>query len=635
MLSVMREQATSWFIKIILGAIVVVFALWGVGNYGAQQLSKVAAVNGEIITMEQYRNAYNNLVEQYRQMYGDRLDNKTLDMLQLDRQALDGLIEQELIIQQAHKLDFRVADEELASAIGEIGAFQRSGRFDPNLYRRVLSSNRLTPESFEMLQRQSMLTQKLRSFIQGSVKVSDHEARQYFDWKNAEVKIDYVRFDPADFPYEPTEAEATAYFESHRDDYKIEPKAKATYIHFDPQAYEDEVTVSDEEIAAYYDAHPDEFKTEAAVTARHILIKAESDDPPEAVQKKKEHALEIMEKAKAGEDFAELAKTYSEGPSAAKGGELGEFKKGDMVKPFSDKAFSMEPGEISEPVPTRFGWHVIKVEAVHPESVRTLEAATDDIRKKLAGERAETLAYDAAEAVYDATFDGDDLVKIAEARNLTAHETDWFTKSGPGEGIKNRSRFAAAAFDLQLMAISDIKDFGDGYYLIQTTEKAPEKQAPFDDVAEEVRADLVARKQSELAAEAAEAFLGRASEGDADMTAAAEAEEGIAVTTTDFFKREGSIPGIGYEPEIAAGAFGLSQKTPYPETPIKGKQGLYVIRFNARKTPDAAAFQKEKASVKQQLLQQKKSKAFNTWLSEVRARSEIEQFLDLESQQAG
>lgn len=635
MLNVMREHATSWFIKIILGAISIVFVLWGVGNYGAQQLSKAASVNGEIITMEQYRNAYNNLLERYRQMYGERLDPKTLDMLQLDRQALNGLIDQELIVQQAHKLDFRVTDEELASAIAGIDAFQRGGQFDPRLYRRVLNANRLSPETFEVDQRQSMLIQKLRSFIQGTIKVSDDEARQYFEWKNAEVKIDYVRFDPASFSYEPTEEEVTAYFESHRNNYMIEPKAKATFIHFAPKDYEDQTTVSDEEIAAYYETHPDEFKNEATVKARHILIKTEPDDPPEAVQEKKERAMEIMEKARAGEDFAELAKEFSEGPSAAKGGDLGEFRKGDMVKPFSDKAFSMEPGEISEPVLTRFGWHIIKVEAVHPESVRTLEEATDDIRKKLAGQRAKTLAYDAAEAVYDATFDGDDLAKIAEARGLTAHETDWFTKRGPDKGVKNRSQFASTAFELQDMAISDIKDFGDGYYLLQTTGKTPEKQAPFEDVAEKVRADLVKEKQSELAGQAAETFLKDVAENGTDLAAAAGAEENLEMETTEFFKREGSIPGIGYEREIAASAFGLSQKDPYPEKPIKGRQGVYVIRFNERKTPDAAVFEKEKQSVKQQLVQQKKSRAFNTWLSEVRSKSEIKQFIDLGSRQTG
>ncbi len=635
MLSVMREKATSWVIKIILGAIVVVFALWGVGNYGAQQLSKVAEVNGEIITMEEYRNAYNNLLDRYRQMYGDRLDSETLDMLQLDRQALDGLIEQQLILQQARQLDFRVSDEELADAIASIGAFQRNGRFDAGLYRRVLGSNRLNPETFETLQRRSMLTQKLRAFIQGAVKVSDHEARQYYNWKNTEVRIDYVRFNPADFPYTPSEEEVAAYFEANQDTYKTEPKARAAYLYFDPQDYEDEVTVPEGEIAAYYESHPEEFKTPATVKARHILIKTEPDDPPEAVEKKKERAAEIMEKAKAGEDFAELAKAYSEGPSAANGGDLGAFKKGDMVKPFSDRAFSMAPGEISEPVLTRFGWHIIKVEEKTPESIQTLEEATETIRNQLKAERADVLAYDAAESVYDATFDGDDLAMVAEARNIPLHRTDWFTRRGPDKEIEKKSQFAATVFDLEIMAISDIKDFGDGYYLVQTTDKAPEALAPFEEVADRVRSDLVAEKQAEMASEAATSFLRQITDEETAMAEAAEAREKVSVETTDFFKRDGAIPGIGREQAIARSAFELSSETPYPEAPLKGRQGSYVIRFKERKIPDEAAFEEEKRSVKQQLLRQKQFKAFNTWLSEVRSRSEIEQFIDLESPQRG
>lgn len=627
----MREQATSWFIKIMLGAIVVVFALWGVGNYGNQQLIKAAEVNGEVVTMEEYRTTYNNLMERYRQMYGERFNAQTIEMLNLEQQALDQLIDQELILQEARRLDFRVTDKELADAIAEFGAFQQNGRFNQRLYQRVLVSNRLTPEGFETLQRRSMLTQKVQAFIQSSVKVSDHELRQYFNWKNSEVKIDYVLFDPAKFSYEPSEEEVTAYFEANRDKYTIEPKAKAVYFYFNPDDYEKDVTVAEEEIAAYYKSHPDEFKIPATVKARHILIKTESDDPPEAVQEKKKKALEIMEKAKAGEDFAELAKEHSEGPSASKGGDLGEFKEGDMVKPFSDKAFSMEPGEISEPVLTRFGWHIIKVEDKKTESTKSLEEATDEIQKKLAGERAKTLAYDAAEDVYDATFDGDDLNLIAEARNLTAHTTDWFTRRGPDKGIKQRSQFASAAFDLDIMAISDIKDLGDGYYILQTIEKSPEKQAPFEDVAEEVKADLVKEKQSELAMKAAETFLKQMAEDGAEMAAAVEDQDDLSVETTDFFKRSGSIPGIGYERAIAEAAFGLSKDKLFPEKPLKGRQGVYVIRFAERKTPDEDAFEKEKTSLKKQLVRQKQSRTFAAWLSEARSKSEIKQFIDLES----
>jgi peptidyl-prolyl cis-trans isomerase D len=295
----------------------------------------------------------------------------------------------------------------------------------------------------------------------------------------------------------------------------------------------------------------------------------------------------------------------------------------------------MEPGEISQPVLTRFGWHIIKVEEKTPESVRTLEEATESIRDQLKAEEADILAYDAAESIYDATFDGDDLTLVAEARNLPLHRTDWFTRQGPDKEIEKKSEFAATVFDLEIMAISDIKDFGDGYYLVQTTDKAPEARAPFEEVAGRVRADLVAERQAEMASEAARDFLVQVTEEGKDLAEAAERLEEVTVETTDFFKRDGAIPGLGGEREIAQAAFDLSSDTPFPEAPVKGRQGVYVIRFTERKIPDEAAFEKEKKSIKQQLLRQKQFRAFNTWLSEVRARSEIEQFIDMESPRRG
>jgi peptidyl-prolyl cis-trans isomerase D len=171
-----------------------------------------------------------------------------------------------------------------------------------------------------------------------------------------------VVFEPGRYQdIEVTDEEVQEYFDANQNNYKTELKLKAQYIYFNPQDFAGGVTVAVEDVKDYFDSHPDEFIVPKTVKARHILFKLEKDSSPEVVEEKRKKAEEVLALAKGGEDFGELAKTYSEGPSKDRGGDLGTFKKETMVKPFADQAFSMKAGEISDPVRTQFGWHIIKV----------------------------------------------------------------------------------------------------------------------------------------------------------------------------------------------------------------------------------------------------------------------------------
>ncbi|WP_373497939.1 SurA N-terminal domain-containing protein [Desulfococcus sp.] len=622
MLKLMREKAGSWFIKAILGAIVIVFIFWGVGNFRSERMNKVAVVNGTPITVEAYQQSYNSLIERYRSQFGDQLNEDMIQMFGLKKQALDQLINQALMLQEAEKLNLRITDDELAASIQAIPAFQNEGVFDKRIYTRVLSMNRLSPEEFENGQRESILVEKLRQLVMGSVKVSDQEARDYYLWENASVNVEFVMFAPDKYPdMAVTDDEVQKYFDANQNNYKTELKLKARYIYFNPQEFTAGVTVGDEAVKDYFDTHPDEFKVPKTVKARHILFKLENNSSPEVVEEKRKKAEEVLALAKAGQDFAELARTYSEGPSKDLGGDLGTFKKETMVEPFADKAFSMNAGEISEPVRTQFGWHIIKVEAVNEASEKTLDEVREEIRKNMTTEKAKTLAYDKAESIFDAAFEGDDLKKVAEGHDVKVGETGFFTLNQGPEGVNNPVRFAGAASGLADMQIGDIQDFSDGYYLIQVVAREPEVVAQFSDVKDKVRTDLIRVKRSEKAVVDAKAFLG-ALKGGASMKEAG-AKMNLSPKETGFFKRADAIPEIGKAPDIASAAFELSKNSPLPEAPITGPNGTYVIRFAERKSPEASAFEPEKAAVKERLLTQKQRGAFGDWLAQVKEKSDI------------
>jgi peptidyl-prolyl cis-trans isomerase D len=543
--------------------------------------------------------------------------------LGLRKQALKQLVEKKLMLMEAKSLNFRVTDEELEAAIISIEAFQTDGVFNSRRYNSILNSNRLTPEGFEVEQKEAMLTEKLRSFITENVKVSDQEAMEYFKYQDAAVDIDFVLFTTKRYKnIKPTDDEIKAYFEKHKETYKTKVRLKVRYLHFNPDSFKSDVKIDNDEMLDYYETNRNEFYTPKTVEASHILIKTAKDADAQTVEKTKKRALEIMEMARKGKDFADLAKKYSEGPSGLKGGSLGAFKREAMVKPFS--AFSMKSGEISEPVRTSFGWHIIKVDKINEESTIAFDKAKQQIRGKLLIQKAGNLAYDKADEVYEASSEGDDLGKIADLENFTINTTEFFTEKEPVKGVKDGFKFTAAAFNLGLMEISDIQDLGDGYYIIQVIEKIDEKIPDLKDVKEEVKVDLAEEKQDEKAKADAKAFLAALKVGGTIGSLEEEsAKSGLKADTTGFFKRNGSIKNIGFENEIVKAAFLLSKKNNLPDDVIKGKKGYYVIRFKDRKQPPATEFAGKKKSIVERLLQQKQYQTFNAWVAQLESKSEI------------
>lgn len=624
MLDLMRKKAGTWVVKFILGAIIIVFSFWGVGSYRAQRGNRVAVVNGQSVTLDEYRSVYDRLLNQFRQRFGEDVNQDLIKALKLERQALDQVIAQKLLHEEAVRMDFRITDDELARTIRAQPFFRTAGSFDPNRYKSVLSANRMTPETYEETQREAMLQDKLRAFVVNGVKVSDLEARKWYDWSQASLRIDYVLVDPAAMgdSLTPKEADLRKFYQENRSDYETPPQVRARFVRFLPAEFKSQAVITPEEIADYYDTHGNEFKIKETVDARHILVRLEEEASESEVAIAQKKAEEIYRKAVAGEDFATLARTYSDGPSRENGGRLGAFSRGSMVKAFEEKAFSMNVGDISKPLRTRFGLHVIKVEKKTPATEMTLAEATAQIRETLAEERAKTLAYDAADAFYEASFDGDDLGELAAAREMRAEETTFFAKAeGPAQ-VTDKARFAEVAFSLPVNEISDVQEMSDGYFIIQLLERRPASLPAFEVVSDLVQKDWLAKQKDAKARAEAGKILEVLEKGDKALAAIAE-QMGLMSATTDFFQRHGAIPGIGYEPALSAEAFRLTPEKPWGKEVIKGGKGYFVIELKDRKKPDEDGFEKAREQIVQQLLMQKQNQVYSDLVADLRQRAEV------------
>ncbi|MBS3758197.1 MAG: SurA N-terminal domain-containing protein [Desulfobacterales bacterium] len=625
MLSEMRKSAGSWMIKILLGIIVLAFVFMGAGSFNAGRTTKAASVNGEPISIKEYQDTHRRIIDRLRQQFGERLNNDMLENFNVKQQAIDQVIKEELLRQTAEKYNLQVAPAELAETITSIPAFQKNGRFNQRQYKMVLNQNRLSPESFEALQRESMLIEKLRSIVTSGIQVSPAEAREWYDWKNTEIKIDYAVFEPEDFSDAVTvnEEALKAYYDKHKAEYKTKPRIKARYVEFSVDDYLPEVEVAEEDIRAYYDNHQKKYEQPASVHARHILLKLDKKADSERVGQRRKKAVEIMEEAKSGKDFAELAKKYSEGPSKEKGGDIGTFQREEMVEPFSEKAFSMAPGDISQPVRTQFGWHIIKVEEKTEERTKPLAEVKDKIRKTIAMGEAKNMAYDEAISLYNISFAGDDLIKNTQARDhLSVQTTDFFTqKKGPASVSKARA-FAEAAFELPMMDVSDIKELGDTFYLIQVIEKQEAQIPEFEAVREKVTRDWRQQEQKKAAKDAAKKFLEAVRSMDSIEKAAEELS--IETHTSGFFSRNQAIQDIGRDQAVSNAAFSLSEANPYLKSPINGQKGFYVLTVADKQMPDPKKFEKEKNKLVKQLVRRKQTRYMNDWIAQLREKSDVE-----------
>jgi peptidyl-prolyl cis-trans isomerase D len=625
MLDLMRKNAGTWMIKFIFGAIIVVFAFWGIGSFRAQQALRAARVNDEVITVEEFQTAYDRLLEELRRNMGGKLDAEMLKTLQVKQQALNSLIDQRLLLTEADRLGLRVSDEQLAAEIRAIAAFQRNGAFDQRQYAGVLGMNRLTPEAFEASQRHAMTIERLRQVVIGSVRVGSDEVGAWYEWKRSTARIQYLLFAPDKIDVAaPDPAALQAFFDEQRQRYAHQPQVRVRYLFFDPRAFSDGAGATDADIQNYYDNHTDAYRSPKTVEARHILFTLDAAASPAAIEQKRAQAEEIYRQAKAGADFVQLARQHSEGPDRESGGYLGTFGRDAMVKPFADQAFSLAAGEIGPPVRTPFGWHVIKVEAVNAERLKPLAEVAGEIRHTLESRRARDAAYDAAVAAYDASLAGADLARVAAERHVSVRDAGPFGSEGPTTTppLGDARGFAAMALEMEPGVVSEVKEFKDGYYLIEVLERIPERVPELAEVREKVTADWRRKRQQEEARTAAEALLGALKAGEAPEAAAKRL--GMTWSTTDLFTRDAAIPGIGSETALSEAAFSLSPAAPLPEKAIAGRAGSYVIRFLERRGPDAAGLEREREEIQRLLLQQKQFKAFADLLADLRKRSDIQ-----------
>ncbi len=625
MLRYLRENTGNWIIKFFLGIIVIVFIFLGVGSMNASKRNEVATVNDQPITFGEYRDAYRNMVQRLQQQFGRSLDEDMIEAFNVKQQAVNTLIDQKILDLEAEKLKIIVTDDELKKSLMSVKAFQRDGAFDMELYKRVLGQNAMTPETFEVMQRNVIKNTKLQRMVLNGITVGDQEASAWYIFNNTKAAIEYIRIDPDTFSdVAPTDEQIRTQYDNHHDQYMSEPMRKVACLIFAPEDYKDQIKIPMEDVRTFYEQNKAKFTKSAQVEASHILIKVDEDADEQTVAKSREQAQMVYEKASKGEDFSELAKTYSQGPSASRGGYLGRFEKSSMVKPFADAAFAMKAGDVSEPVRTQFGWHVIKVTDKTDETVTSFEDAQKQIQQEMAITEAKTLAYNKAEEAFDAVLDGDAFEQVALVAGKKAVTTPAFSASGAqlaGMGVSDPGQFASEAFSLTDEEISEVKKIGNTYYLMQVVDKIAPQLKPFSDVKQQIEKTLLAQNQKVAAQKAAASMLEKA--GDMPSIGKIAQANNLDVNTSDLFTRNDAVPGISGSRALAEAAFTLDDKKPVYNEALEVGGSFYIIGLKEKIVPDADAVANNLDTVKQELEGRKQQAHYAAWLGALKTKADI------------
>jgi peptidyl-prolyl cis-trans isomerase D len=628
MLNLFRKHATSWAIKVALFLIVIVFIFWGGYSYNTSSELQVAQIGDVYITTAEHERAYDQMVEMYRRQLGNAFSEDMIRQFNLRQQALDMLINRYVVAKAARELGLSATPEEIQQKILEYPVFQTDGVFNHKNYVLILQQNRLTPETFEQQVADDVTTTKLEEFIKRRTVVTEEEILADFRFNHESIQLAYVPFEPRNFEDQVAvdDGSLQSYYQSHQDKYKDPEKRQISYVLLKTDDFLDKIQVTEDEIRQSYEENKEKYQRDAEVKARHILFSVKEDAPPEEVEKVKAEARKVLDQAKKGADFAELAKKHSKDPgSAANGGDLGFFAADRMEPAFSEKAFSLKPGEISDLVQTPYGFHIIKVEETRPERTSPLEEVRGEIELSLKRERAQDLAFAKAREFADQAFAQKDIAKAAQAQNLTlAGSEAWVGQRDQLPGIERTPPdFMNKIFTLSEKEFSSIVDVPNGYVVAQVLAVKPSQVLAFDEVKERVTRDFK-RDQARVLAQKSGAELLEAAKKANSLQEAAK-EKSLEVKTSEWFSRKEPDKNIRLSGEAQNKAFELDQSEPFPDAPLEVGPRFLVSQLLGKKTPEED-LQSERAEIAKRIEDQKQASLWRSWLEQERKKADVKQF---------
>ncbi|WP_137807502.1 SurA N-terminal domain-containing protein [Pseudomonas sp. G(2018)] len=500
MLQNIRDNSQGWIAKTIIGVIVVLMALTGFDAIFQATTNKneAAQVNGEEISQNELSQAVDMQRRQLMQQLGKDFDASLLDEKMLRESALKGLIDRKLLLQGAENSKFAFSEAALDQVILQTPEFQVDGKFSPERFDQVIRQLGYSRMQFRQMLAQEMLIGQLRAGLAGSGFVTDAQVLAFarLEKQTRDFATLNIKADPAAVKL--TDDEVKAYYDEHAKEFMTPDQVVIDYLELKKASFFDQVSVKDEDLQAAYQKEIANLSEQRR--AAHILIEV-NDKTTEAQAKAR--IDEIQARLAKGEKFEALAKEFSQDPgSANNGGDLGYAGPGVYDPAFEKSLYSLTKDQVSEPVRTDFGFHLIKLLGVEAPEVPTLASLKDKLTRELKAQQVEQRFVEATKQLEDASFEASDLAQPAQDLKLTVHTSKPFGREG-GEGIAANRAVITAAFSQEVLEeganSTAIELDPETVIVLRAKEHLKPAQLPLESVAGPIRAQLAKEHASAAA----------------------------------------------------------------------------------------------------------------------------------------
>lgn len=572
MLQDIRDNAQGTIAKVIIGLLIVSLSIWGmdaiVGGFSGEP--EVATVNGEDITEREFM----RVVQMESQRRLSEMDNPDPSMLDEDRvrsEVLESLIQEKVMTQDAEEQGLELSDQDIDSLITQMPQFQVDGTFNRDRFVSAVRNMGMGVGEFRETMRKQYVVNQIRAGIAQSGTVTDENVAQLLRIQNQtrDFRVVTLSEDSVSDQVEVTESEIEAYYQDNEDAFQQPERVDAEYIALSQEALADSTDVSDEELREYYEERSSELASEER-RAAHILIE-DGEDAEETMST-------IQERLASGEDFSELAEEFSvDTVSAEEGGDLGFAERGVYDEAFEEALFQLDKGEVSEPVSTSFGIHLIKLLDVQKAEVPPLEELEDELRRELARSKASERFAEVRSELADLAYAADDLDGPAQELGLEVREKDGITREG-GEAPFDHEGLVRQLFSEDVLRDgfnTELIDVGDNMSVVARVAQYQEaQQQPLEEVTDEIRDALTRQKTREALAERAEAVI-------ADLESGKDIEETGVGEWESYDDQPRSNPILGGA--VMAGVFSLQRPEGDEEVygSVMSDNGMAIIALEA------------------------------------------------------
>ena len=515
MLTKIREKsqgAFAWGILLLIG---VPFALWGINNYlDKGREAPVASVGDK----DFYQRDVNKAYEQYRQsLRGMNIDEQTVKA-----QALEKLIKDEVLLQYVHAQGLIVTDDNVREFVKLLEYFQTDGKFDDAKYKSLLASQRISSSEFVSRVKNALVMEQFQHSIIDSSFSTVADIENFFKIQNQQRDLDYLTVVLQKVAEQPTSEEISAYYQQHQDLFKTPEQVSVEYVELSLAEIAKKITVTDEKLKAYYEEQKDQYSTPERRKISHILFAVNAQTDEKAALEKAQKAKQAL----AGKDFATLAAELSDDKLTAKsGGDLGLFNAGTMEKPFEDAAVALKLGEVSNPVKSSFGYHLIKVTELTPGEIKPFDSVKAEVTQAFQKAQAENAFYEAGEKLTEMSYENpDNLQSVSDALSLAIKKSTLFSKD-KGVGIAANEKIRNAAFSEEVLQGNNsapIELSTDLLVVLRLLEHKPASALELGAVKTEITALLAEDKSKRIAAESAKQIKSRLQAGESIEKVAAE-----------------------------------------------------------------------------------------------------------------